>query len=103
MTGDQNISVSTSSTQYGTSSPHIVWDRAVLGEGQDTMIWTGMATSSTNDNNKILEMNPDGSSHIIIGAGEYLVYAVATDTETIGAGVLDSFAKGTCQAIWHSN
>lgn len=97
MTGDQNLSVSTSSTQYGTSSPAIVYDRSVLSEAQDTLVWYPNSTTTPVGNTRLLNgANADGSSTFVVGPDEYLVYAVATSS----AGVLDSNAVGSCKAIW---
>lgn len=99
----QNISVSTSSTQYGTSSPAIVWDYALPAGEQDSFFWTPNSTTSAllSVNLKLLPaFEKSGRSNIVVGPGEYLVSAVATTSST--AGVLDTFPAGTCKAIWHA-
>lgn len=94
--GANNLSVSTSSTYYGSSTPVFVLDHSVPSESTDSFAWQPGASTT---NVRILAANgsPDGRDYHFLRSGEFLVVRLATTT---GAGALGDYYDGVCSGVF---
>jgi len=87
--GSQVLSLSTSTSAVGSSSPSIILDVAVSGK-TDLVFHAGNEQGSGN----LLGIATTGNSNFIWGADEYLNLRVATATP----GTFSTYMTGTCRA-----
>jgi len=96
-----NLYVSTSTTQYGSSTPALVHAFA-MGTGQWFLSFRGNSatttggTGGTNSADLLPGMYPNGSSRYILGPSEWVTFRIATST----AGTFASYNTGTCTGLF---
>ena len=93
--GSQNITLSTSTTAYASSTPYFV-KNFVTSAGPFNMLWTPMASTTGSALIGMETSGAIGNSNIIIGPTEYLNLKIATSTGT--AGTFSSYFTGVCRA-----
>lgn len=96
ITGASNMSLSTSTNGYATSSPFLILDRTVASGVGDQFSYTP-AASSTNTRILPSSNNTTGASNVFLLPGERLNLRLATTT---AAGALGAYYTGTCEAVF---
>lgn len=99
ISGANNVSLSTSTNNYATSSQFLVLD-ATLTASVPTSVYWNFGVATTANSRLLINADGDGQSNVILKAGEYLVWRLATTT---GAGALEAYYQGTCSAEIYEN
>lgn len=94
--GANNVTVSTSSSYYGSSTPVLVLDRTIPTNSIDAFVW--FPSSATTTTRVLPGINStNGESNVLIKAGEYVVLRVSTST---AAGAMADYYDGQCSAVF---
>lgn len=96
ITGAANLSLSTSTNGYATSSSFLILDRTVASGVGDSFSYIP-AASSTNTRILPSSNNATGATNLFLLPGERLNLRIATTT---AAGALGAYYTGTCEAVF---
>lgn len=92
--GSNNVSLSTSTNSYATSTQGLVIDAAIQSLSPASVFWT-YGVGTTTSSRLLANASATGQSQVLLGPGEYLNWRIATST---GAGALPAYYVGNCTA-----
>ncbi len=95
ITGAVNMSLSTGTNAYATSSAFFILDRTVASGVGDSFSWQPFA--STTGARMVVGNQATGESPYFMRPGEYLNLRLSTSTS---AGALGAYYTGTCSAVF---
>ena len=103
--GANNVSVSTSSLSYGSSTPVLVLDHVLPSNSTSILAWVPNGATSTRsftgafaDSRILPSINgTNGGTYNLINSGEFVVARLSTTT---GAGDLADYYDGQCSAVF---
>ena len=95
-----NLTISTSTTAFGTSTTALVYDFA-MGTGEFNMALAQNTSTTTGElgvaTNVLEGANGNGTSNYILGPSEWINWVIATSTS--GGGAFVTYPTGSCSVI----